>query len=226
MVSVTVLFLLVPHIHHPVVCLPFNAPIISLQWLCLSCPACTAQSPLLYYKRSAPCLDPFIPLSFSLHLANVSHYRFRSFHPPHKPFLFAASTDAIYFVESELLLSANSAVTYKHRNTVFCRSFENPYIHIMATSSSPPPPASCSSSESSPNHHSNHRSHEYHDANIRNFAPVARIMKGALPDNAKIAKEAKECMQECVSEFISFITSEGNYHFHRRLIVALTVNSI
>lgn len=38
---------------------------------------------------------------------------------------------------------------------------------------------------------------------------VARIMKNALPDNAKIAKEAKECMQECVSEFISFITSEG-----------------
>lgn len=47
------------------------------------------------------------------------------------------------------------------------------------------------------------------DANIRNFAPVARIMKNALPDNAKIAKDAKECMQECVSEFISFITSEG-----------------
>lgn len=50
------------------------------------------------------------------------------------------------------------------------------------------------------------------DANIRNFAPVARIMKMALPDNAKIAKEAKECMQECVSEFISFITSEGTFH--------------
>jgi len=44
---------------------------------------------------------------------------------------------------------------------------------------------------------------------IGNFAPVARIMKGSVPDNAKIAKEAKECMQECVSEFISFITSEG-----------------
>lgn len=49
------------------------------------------------------------------------------------------------------------------------------------------------------------------DANIRNFAPVARIMKSALPENAKIAKEAKECMQECVSEFISFITSEGEF---------------
>jgi histone H3/H4 len=49
------------------------------------------------------------------------------------------------------------------------------------------------------------------DANIRNFAPVARIMKNALPENAKIAKEAKECMQECVSEFISFITSEGMF---------------
>ncbi|KAL0639622.1 transcriptional activator hap3 [Maublancomyces gigas] len=48
------------------------------------------------------------------------------------------------------------------------------------------------------------------DADIRNFAPVARIMKTALPENAKIAKEAKECMQECVSEFISFITSEAS----------------
>lgn len=36
-------------------------------------------------------------------------------------------------------------------------------------------------------------------------------MKMALPENAKIAKEAKECMQECVSEFISFITSEGTF---------------
>lgn len=35
-------------------------------------------------------------------------------------------------------------------------------------------------------------------------------MKTALPENAKIAKEAKECMQECVSEFISFITSEAS----------------
>jgi histone H3/H4 len=52
---------------------------------------------------------------------------------------------------------------------------------------------------------------DVYDANIRNFAPVARIMKTALPENAKIAKEAKECMQECVSEFISFITSEGKY---------------
>ena len=53
--------------------------------------------------------------------------------------------------------------------------------------------------------------HAQSDANIRNFAPVARIMKTALPENAKIAKEAKECMQECVSEFISFITSEGTF---------------
>lgn len=54
---------------------------------------------------------------------------------------------------------------------------------------------------------------DVYDANIRNFAPVARIMKNALPENAKIAKEAKECMQECVSEFISFITSEGERPF-------------
>ena len=34
-------------------------------------------------------------------------------------------------------------------------------------------------------------------------------MKGSVPLTAKISKEAKECVQECVSEFISFITSEA-----------------
>ncbi|KAI8854764.1 histone-fold-containing protein [Chytridium lagenaria] len=42
------------------------------------------------------------------------------------------------------------------------------------------------------------------------IANVARIMKRALPENAKIAKDAKECVQECVSEFIAFITSEAS----------------
>ncbi|QRV99688.1 Histone-like transcription factor (CBF/NF-Y) and archaeal histone [Ceratobasidium sp. AG-Ba] len=41
------------------------------------------------------------------------------------------------------------------------------------------------------------------------IANVARIMKAAIPENAKIAKDAKECLQECVSELISFITSEA-----------------
>jgi histone H3/H4 len=34
-------------------------------------------------------------------------------------------------------------------------------------------------------------------------------MKQSVPHTAKIAKDAKECVQECVSEFISFITSEA-----------------
>lgn len=42
------------------------------------------------------------------------------------------------------------------------------------------------------------------------IANVARIMKQAVPTNAKIAKDAKSCVQECVSEFISFVTSEYN----------------
>ena len=41
------------------------------------------------------------------------------------------------------------------------------------------------------------------------IANISRIMKKALPPNAKISKDAKECVQECVSEFISFITSEA-----------------
>lgn len=41
------------------------------------------------------------------------------------------------------------------------------------------------------------------------IANVARIMKNSLPPTAKVSKDAKECVQECVSEFISFITSEA-----------------
>ncbi|KAH7652658.1 CCAAT-binding factor subunit A (HAP3) protein [Dioscorea alata] len=42
------------------------------------------------------------------------------------------------------------------------------------------------------------------------IANVSRIMKKSLPGNAKISKEAKETVQECVSEFISFITGEAS----------------
>ncbi|CAH9096163.1 unnamed protein product [Cuscuta europaea] len=63
-------------------------------------------------------------------------------------------------------------------------------------------------------------SHESGDhsprSNVREqdrFLPIAnisRIMKKVLPPNGKIAKEAKDTLQECVSEFISFITSEAS----------------
>ncbi|KAJ6911841.1 nuclear transcription factor Y subunit B-1-like [Populus alba x Populus x berolinensis] len=42
------------------------------------------------------------------------------------------------------------------------------------------------------------------------IANVGRIMKQILPPNAKISKEAKETMQECASEFISFVTGEAS----------------
>jgi nuclear transcription Y subunit beta len=42
------------------------------------------------------------------------------------------------------------------------------------------------------------------------MANVGKLMKRALPQNAKIAKEAKETLQECVSEFIAFVTSEAS----------------
>ncbi|KAK9889774.1 hypothetical protein WA026_007151 [Henosepilachna vigintioctopunctata] len=46
------------------------------------------------------------------------------------------------------------------------------------------------------------------------IANVAKIMKRAIPETGKIAKDARECVQECVSEFISFITSEASDRCH------------
>jgi nuclear transcription Y subunit beta len=43
------------------------------------------------------------------------------------------------------------------------------------------------------------------------FLPIAninRIMKEALPHSAKVSKDAKELVQQCVSDFIIYITSQ------------------
>ncbi|KAK8710062.1 hypothetical protein V6N13_145404 [Hibiscus sabdariffa] len=42
------------------------------------------------------------------------------------------------------------------------------------------------------------------------IANVGRIMKKVIPSNGKISKDAKETVQECVSEFISFVTGEAS----------------
>ena len=42
------------------------------------------------------------------------------------------------------------------------------------------------------------------------IANISRIMKKGLPTSAKIAKDSKECVQECISEFLSFVTSEAS----------------
>lgn len=47
------------------------------------------------------------------------------------------------------------------------------------------------------------------------IANVGRIMKQILPPTAKISKEAKQTMQECATEFISFVTGEASDKCHK-----------
>ncbi|KAI4349968.1 hypothetical protein L6164_010504 [Bauhinia variegata] len=47
------------------------------------------------------------------------------------------------------------------------------------------------------------------------IANVGRIMKQILPPSAKISKESKQVMQECATEFISFVTSEASDKCHK-----------
>jgi nuclear transcription Y subunit beta len=41
------------------------------------------------------------------------------------------------------------------------------------------------------------------------LANISRLMKRVLPNNVKVSKEAMIEIQKCISEFISFITSEA-----------------
>ncbi|KAK2984217.1 hypothetical protein RJ640_013446 [Escallonia rubra] len=52
---------------------------------------------------------------------------------------------------------------------------------------------------------------------------IVRIMRRVLPPHAKISEEAKEAIQECASEYISFITAEANercWTEHRKTITS------
>ncbi|XP_004498102.1 nuclear transcription factor Y subunit B-1-like [Cicer arietinum] len=58
------------------------------------------------------------------------------------------------------------------------------------------------------------------------IANVIRIMRRILPSHAKISDDAKETIQECVSEYISFITSEANERCQREQRKTVTAEDL
>ncbi|KAG2410637.1 hypothetical protein LR48_Vigan01g012100 [Vigna angularis] len=60
------------------------------------------------------------------------------------------------------------------------------------------------------NNHNNNNNHNKEQDRFLPIANVGRIMKKVIPSNGKISKDAKETVQECVSEFISFVTGEAS----------------
>ncbi|VYS46845.1 unnamed protein product [Arabidopsis thaliana] len=58
------------------------------------------------------------------------------------------------------------------------------------------------------------------------IANVIRIMRKTLPSHAKISDDAKETIQECVSEYISFVTGEANERCQREQRKTITAEDI
>ncbi|TQE08632.1 hypothetical protein C1H46_005724 [Malus baccata] len=58
------------------------------------------------------------------------------------------------------------------------------------------------------------------------IANVIRIMRKILPPHAKISDDAKETMQECVSEYIAFITGEANERCQREQRKTVTAEDV
>ncbi|KAK9023029.1 hypothetical protein V6N11_003262 [Hibiscus sabdariffa] len=79
------------------------------------------------------------------------------------------------------------------------------------------------------NHHSNSDDNECTVREQDRFMPIAnviRIMRKILPPHAKISDDAKETIQECVSEYISFITGEANEHCQREQRKTITAEDV
>ncbi|XP_068342684.1 transcriptional activator hap3-like [Pyrus communis] len=58
------------------------------------------------------------------------------------------------------------------------------------------------------------------------IANVIRIMRRILPPHSKISDDAKETMQECVSEYIAFITGEANERCQREQRKTVTAEDV
>ncbi|KAI4372766.1 hypothetical protein MLD38_010959 [Melastoma candidum] len=58
------------------------------------------------------------------------------------------------------------------------------------------------------------------------IANVIRIMRRILPSHAKISDDAKETIQECVSEYISFVTGEANDRCQREQRKTVTAEDV
>ncbi|KAI4294811.1 hypothetical protein MLD38_040864 [Melastoma candidum] len=58
------------------------------------------------------------------------------------------------------------------------------------------------------------------------IANVIRIMRRILPPHAKISDDAKETIQECVSEYISFVTGEANDRCQREQRKTVTAEDV
>ncbi|KAG2653666.1 nuclear transcription factor Y subunit B-8-like [Panicum virgatum] len=61
---------------------------------------------------------------------------------------------------------------------------------------------------------------------LMQIANVIRIMRRVLPSHAKISDDAKETIQECVSEYISFITGEANERCQREQRKTITAEDV
>ncbi|KAK8470900.1 hypothetical protein PHAVU_003G087000 [Phaseolus vulgaris] len=78
----------------------------------------------------------------------------------------------------------------------------------------------------------NHTADESNECTVREqdrFMPIAnviRIMRKILPPHAKISDDAKETIQECVSEYISFITGEANERCQREQRKTITAEDV
>lgn len=65
-------------------------------------------------------------------------------------------------------------------------------------------------SSTSANNPANNSSSDANQERLLPIANISRIMKRVLPSHAKMSREAKSSIQECVTEFIGFITSEAS----------------
>lgn len=52
-------------------------------------------------------------------------------------------------------------------------------------------------------------------SNLMPTTNMLKIMRSGLPEHAKIANDAKDKMQECVSSFIRVVTNEANLRCHQ-----------
>ncbi|KAK6947088.1 Transcription factor CBF/NF-Y/archaeal histone domain [Dillenia turbinata] len=117
-------------------------------------------------------------------------------------------------------LNNDNTTTFGEHNIFPLHEHPNhPFINTITTNSVPPPLQP--QLQPQPQESNTREPDQYVPA-----ANMIRIMRKILPPEAKIAEDSKETVQECVTEFISFITSEANDRCRRELRKTITAEDL
>ncbi|SBS84104.1 CCAAT-box DNA binding protein subunit B [Plasmodium ovale curtisi] len=116
----------------------------------------------------------------------------------------------------EMSIVENDNVEYTEKHAIYIKGNTDQYEYAQNETNNATDDGKNSSDDNTEKKHlsntdmSHKKKNKNENETLLPIANISRIMKRILPASAKVAKESKDIIRECVTEFIQFLTSEAS----------------